>query len=286
MNQTLRAPNGHHAEKGYGKTIYEGPLENLPYPETFDLEAAIEGMYTDGYAIVPGVLNRDEVAELRAKMDASGGPDSQYDFKNWCFNKHLSIDFHKDPFFLKYIDRPGVVDIEEAIHGSECHATGGTLWVTGSGRAMGIHLDYQPLGLPQEFLEDPRVRVPIFSSTAHFYLDDMVAELGPTTLIPGSHLAGRPPNNESTWDGVTPKAVMVKAGDVCIFRTEVWHGAWKNTSNRRRYMMQIFYGYGTLATHYPPMKYESLYNPEVLKQATLRQRKLLGGRAEAPAGGY
>ena len=68
---------------------------------------------------------------------------------------------------------------------------------------------------------------------------------------------------------------------------EVWHGAWKNTSNRRRYLMQIFYGYGTLATHYPPLKYDSLYNPEVLKQATPRQRKLLGGPAGAdPTGGY
>ena len=100
------------------------------------------------YAIVPGVLNATEVSELRAKMDASGGPDSQYEVKNWCFNKHLPVEFHRDPFFLRYVDRPGVVDIVEAIHGPDCHATGGTLWITGAGRNMGIHLDYQPLGMP------------------------------------------------------------------------------------------------------------------------------------------
>src|SRR5438128_829 len=103
MNQTLRAPNGHHAEKSYGRNIFEGPLENLPNPEHFDVEAAIEAMYTDGYAIVPGVLNAEEVAELRAKMDSSGGDDSKYEFKNWCFNKHLTLEFHQDPFFLKYV---------------------------------------------------------------------------------------------------------------------------------------------------------------------------------------
>ena len=42
MNQTLRAPNGHHVEKSYGKTNFDGPLENLPYPDHFDVEAAIE----------------------------------------------------------------------------------------------------------------------------------------------------------------------------------------------------------------------------------------------------
>jgi hypothetical protein len=275
--QVARTPNGHHVEKGYGDCMYTGKVENLPYPASLDVEAAIEAMYTVGYCIVPGVLSRAEVAELREKMDRSGEEDSKYEFKNWCFNKHLSVDFHKDPFFLKFVDRPGVVDVEQAVHGPGCRATGGTLWVTGKGRSMGIHLDYLPLSLPQEHLEDPRVRVPIFSSTAHFYLNDMVEELGPTTVIPGSHRAGRPPNNESTWNGIAPQYVMVKAGDVMIFRTEIWHGAGLNSSNQRRYLMQIFYGYHTLATGYPPMKYESLYNPEVVAQATPRQRGLLGG---------
>ena len=275
--QPVRTPNGHHVEKGYGNTIYSGKVENLPYPKTFDLEAAIEAMYTDGYCIVPGVLNRAEVAELREKMDRSGEDDSKYDMKNWCFNKHLSVDFHLDPFYLKYLDRPGVVDVEQAIHGPGCRATGGTLWITGKGRNMGIHLDYLPLGMPQEYLEDPRVRIPIFSSTAHFYLNDMVEELGPTTVVPKSHLAGRPPNNETTWNGIAPQYVMVKAGDVMIFRTEIWHGAGMNSSDQRRYLMQIFYGYSTLATGYPPIKYESLYNPQVVAQATPRQRTLLGG---------
>ena len=275
--QTLRTPNGHHIEKGYGKTLYTGKVEPLPYPESFDLEAAIEQMYSHGYCIVPGVLNKTEVAELREKMDRSGGDDAQYEMKNWCFNKHLSIEFDKDPFWLKYVDRPGVVDVELAVHGGGCRATGGTLWITGKGREMGIHLDYLPLSLPQEMLEDPRVRIPIFSSTAHYYLDDMIEELGPTTVIPKSHIAGRPPNDESTWNGIAPQSVMVKSGDVMIFRTEVWHGAMMNSSNRRRYLMQIFYGYGSHATGYPPIKYPSLYNPDVVAQATPRQRALLGG---------
>jgi hypothetical protein len=278
--------NGHHWIKGSGDTMYTGPLENLPYPDgpVTDLAAAVEAMYTEGYVIFPGVLNPDEVALLRARMDAMGSQnDEDYVVPKWCYNKQIPSRYHENPDLLDYIDRPGVVDVAEAIHGGGeaygCRVAGGSSWITGAGRAMGIHIDWMPVELPESVHEDPNVRVPILSSTAHFYLNDMVAELGPTTVIPGSHKAGRPPRGESTWRGVTPKAVMVKAGDVCLFRADLWHGAHKNTHpTERRYMLQVFYVNGALRTHYPPMTYESLWNPAVLAKATPRQRRLLGAR--------
>src|ERR1043165_10304731 len=108
---TLRRPSNHFTEKGYGNNTYKGPLENLLRPETFDLEASIEMMHTDGYCIVPNVLNRDEVRELKHLMDTSGGPDEQYNVKNWCFNKHLETHYHKDPRLLKYAALPGVTEV-------------------------------------------------------------------------------------------------------------------------------------------------------------------------------
>ncbi len=235
--EMLTAPNGHFTTKGMGDTIFHGPLENLPYPTANDLESRIERMYTDGYVWFPGVLDAGEVAELRARMDAMGGPDEEYEVKDWCFNKHIVSDFTQNPDHLDYIDRPGVIDVAQAIHdsgnyragGSGCHVTGGSSWITGQGRTMGVHVDYQPVSLPEAVHNDPNVRIPIFTSTAHFYLNDMVAELGPTTLVPGSHRAGRPPVNECSWHGVMPQAAMVRAGDVVLFRGDLWHGAWKNT---------------------------------------------------------
>ena len=84
-----------------------------------------------------------------------------------------------------------------------------------------------------------RVRVPVFGGTAHYYLNDMVLELGPTLVIPGSHRAGRPPADESSWNGNAPCAAMVKAGSVVLFRNEVWHGAAMNSSTEKRYIMQV-----------------------------------------------
>jgi hypothetical protein len=199
---SLTAPNGHHLEKGAGDTTYRGPLEALPRPDSIDVERAVQQMFTDGYAIFPNVLNRDEVAALRQFMDEKGGPDdSKWVVEKWCYNRHQGTDFSQEPQFLSYIDRPGVIDVVHAILDPGAHVTGGSLWTTGKGRAMGIHIDYLPMRLPEYVHEDPSITVPIFSATAHFYLNDMTEELGPTTLIPGSHKAGRPPQDEFSWRG-------------------------------------------------------------------------------------
>lgn len=270
-------------KKGEGNTVYDGPIENLPYPEKFDLEAAIEQMYTDGYCIVPRALTAQSVAELRDKIDHTGGDDAQYEVKNWCFNKNLPLDYHKDPFWLKYIDVPNVIDVIYAIMGENCHFRGGSTWVTGRGRKMGLHIDTLPMQLPEDILADPRVRVPIFMCPVQFYLDDLTLDIGPTILVPGSHRSGRWPTHETTWHGIAPKAAMVKAGDAVIFRFDLWHGAAGNTGDRRRYIMQLGYG-ARVAPISVPLGLEGQFDESVRTQATPRQKRLLWG--ESSSGAY
>lgn len=275
----LRTDVGHHLEKGAGKTVYEGPLVNLPDLGRLSAEEATARMFSDGYVVFPGALDRDEAAELRAIMDEKGGPDdSKWDVPHWCYNRHQGTDYWQDPRLLTYIDRPGVIDVVQAIHDPGAHVTGGSFWTTGHGRAMGIHIDYLPISLPESVHDDPRIQVPIFTSTVHFYLNDIALDLGPTTLIPGSHRAGRPPVDETTWHEIAPQAAMVRAGDAVLFRGDIWHGAAMHTRRaERRYIMQVHYGNQIVRKEYPPMRHESLWNPEVVAQATPRQRQLLGG---------
>ncbi len=268
--------NGHNAVRAIGDTMYRGEVPNLPYPEQFELQAAIRGMHRAGYCIFPGVLDAAGVQKLRDKIDSSGGPDEQYEVAKWCFNKQLFSNYLGDPEMLHYIDRPDVVAVCESIFGDHFHVIGGTLWVTGQGRGMGIHIDFLPFPLPPDVAADPRITIPIFMATAHYYLDDLTLELGPTTMIPGSHRAARPPDNETAYNGVVPHAVMLKAGDVCLFRSDVWHGAAMNTSERRRYMVQVHYAHSAVGKWFLPIEEESLYSPEVLAAASPLQRKLLG----------
>lgn len=268
--------SGHNDVRSIGDTIYRGEIPNLPYPDHFDLDRAIAGMHEDGYCIFPGVLNAQGVAKLRNKIDTSGGPDVQYEVAKWCFNKQLASNYQGDPEMLHYIDRPDVIAVCDSIFSGHFHVISGSLWVTGQGREMGIHVDFLPFQLPEDVTHDPRITIPIFMATAHYYLDDLTLDLGPTTIIPGSHRAARPPNNETGYEGVVPHAVMLKAGDVCLFRSDLWHAAARNTSDRRRYMVQVHYGHSAVGKWFPPIENESVYAPEVLTAATPLQRQLLG----------
>ena len=50
--------------------------------------------------------------------------------------------------------------------------------------------------------------MPFMVITAHYYLDDLYEELGPTKFIAGSHLSGRGPKpDEETWNGKPAQAV-------------------------------------------------------------------------------
>ena len=141
-----------------------------------------------------------------------------------------------------------------------------------------MHVDRQTVSLPEEMLRDPRVRIPMFACTLHYYLDDQVEEIGPTLVIPGSHLSGRPPNGESTWNGNAPKMVSIKAGGAVLFRHELWHGATKNSSDRRRYLIQVHYADGTRRQSGDPITRPEFFSPEVLERATPRQRVMMGGQ--------
>src|SRR5689334_20897714 len=95
--------NGHSTLKGEGDNLFKGKLEQLPPPRPISAEDAAEAMHQDGFVQFPDVFSPDEVREIRAWMDSLGGPDEQYEVKNWCFNKHVQVPIHRDPMSLKLI---------------------------------------------------------------------------------------------------------------------------------------------------------------------------------------
>ena len=259
-------------------------LPLIAYP---DLASQVKAMDEDGYAYLPGVLNTAEIAELRAAMDGLDAIPASFDRhtlpeQNGFLNKSINNAFNRDPVFLPYVDRPGVIEIAEAVHGADCHIIGMTAWLTGPGRPdQRLHADWQPLTLPAEVIDNPQVKIPIYISTAHFYLDDISEELGPTQFIPGSHRAGRAPNGDLTYKGVGPKNILCKAGDVVIFRSEVWHRGTANRSQQTRYLLQVHYAQRMITQKFPPYLNRFQFNETILADATPRQRRLLGDHKQS-----
>ena len=77
-------------------------------------------------------------------------------------------------------------------------------WAVGPGRPdQNLHTDWLPASMPEELWTDPRLQMPIYITTAHFYLDDMTEAIGPAKLVPGSHRSGRSNGkHETDWNGI------------------------------------------------------------------------------------
>jgi hypothetical protein len=277
MNAPLVFDNGQFTTKAEGDTMWQRPLARLPEPRRLDALEAATAMFDDGCVQFPDFLTPDEVGEMRAWMDRCGGPDEQYEVPNWCFNRHLTMQPHREPMWLRLIDRDPVYDCLRHVLGEGLRVGTGSMWTTGKGRCMGLHVDGRPVTLPEEMLADPRVRLPILASTLQIYLDDQVEEIGATVVVTGSWRSGRHPKDEGAWNGRMPQMVSVKAGGAVLFRPDLWHGAEMNSSTRRRYMLQIHYVSGFRRQLYPTPFFKEHYAPEVLANATPRQLALYGG---------
>lgn len=260
------------------------PLSLIPQP---DLESRVAAVVNDGYVYFPGVVDAAQIAALREAMDELTALTENYD-RDWrppqhsYVNKSINNVFNRNVLFLQYLDMPGVIELAEALHGDDCHIIGMTAWVTGPGRpGQRLHADWQPLVLPEEVMEDPRVQIPVYITTAHYYLDDLCPALGPTAFVPGSHRAGRPPEFEETgWRGREEQAILCKAGDVVVFRSEVWHRGTANTSYHQRYLLQVHYGMRMISQRFPPYLNRFQFDPELLALCSPRQRRLLGDHSQ------
>ena len=145
---------------------FRGQIENVyGNPSGCTLAEGVELMHSDGYVIFRNVLNKDEVAALRTKIDGMGGPDAQYDMKDWCFNKHICIDYTQDAHLLEYIDRGVIADVCDTVMGG-CVVSGGSLWVTGKGREMGMHVDALPVHCPKGHSRRARARAGLWRDRA------------------------------------------------------------------------------------------------------------------------
>ena len=258
----------------------------LPLVAQPDLPSQVNAVEQDGYVYLPKVLDRDQVAELREHMERLEPLAESYDraSEDGFLNRAINNAFNRHPHFVQFLDYPGVIEIAESLLGADCHVIAMTSWLTGPGRPdQPLHADYQALTLPEDVMADPRVRIPVYIATAHFYLDDLDEEIGPTRFIPGSHRAGRRPGDDTAWQGREEQSILCNAGDVVIFRSEVWHRGSANHSDRVRHLLQVSYSQRGIAQRFPPYLNRFRFDPEILAMASGRQRRLMG---DHPQGSY
>lgn len=232
-------------------------------------------LHTQGFVVLPGVLDSRKIGEVRRAIDRL--EPIHWDYRG-LLDDHYTCVFNRDPFWLPLLDLPGVIELAEAALGADCHVIGQTAWRSRPGFiGADLHVDYLALELPQAWLADPAFQLPMQICTAHLYLDRIDEDLCPTRVIPGSHRAGRAPGHgETHWQGRAAEPVLCEAGDVLVFRSDLWHAGSRNRSaERSRYLLQVHYGRRMIAQKFSPYL-QWRFNPRVLAAATPRQRRLLG----------
>ncbi|MCY1284999.1 Phytanoyl-CoA dioxygenase (PhyH) [compost metagenome] len=237
--------------------------------------AHLQALHEQGYTLLPGVLDAPRLTALRQLIDQLRPIHWDY---TGLVDDHFKCVFNRGPEWLPYLDLPGVIELAEAALGEDCHVIGQTAWRNHPGFVGAeLHLDHLVMELPERLLADPGFLLPMQICTAHLYLDDIDADLCPTLVIPGSHRAGRKPRpGETTWQGRSAEAVLCRAGDALVFRSELWHAGSRNRSaDRSRYLLQVHYGRRMVAQKFSPYL-DFRFNPEVLAACTPRQRRLLG----------
>ena len=256
--------------------MYE-PLDLIAY-ETREERA--QAMERDGFIYLPAVINAAQVAELRACSDritTSSAPG----WEGGCNPddnrmKEIHNAFNRDPLYLDYLDKPDVIDLVEDTLGDECHIIQMTQWNTGKRGEQTMHTDLKPINLPDDVAGNERVKIQALITTAHFYLDDIYEELGPTRLIPGSHRAGHTPKPEDDdWKGEKAKSILCKAGDVVVFRSDLWHRGGANSTDQIRYLLQVLYSNRWIAQRFVPFL-SFRFDEDILAKATPRHRRILG----------
>jgi hypothetical protein len=247
--------------------------------------AATLQLEQDGWALLPGVFDGREVANLREEIDAvfdafpaERTREDKVEFRYELLNRSAACQ--------AAVGHPRVLEVIEPLLAEDCHVVANTAWRNPADFTGGPwHCDAGPhIPRREDVPWDDRIPYPVFAIGAHIYLQDCAAADGPTAIVPGSHRSGRLApfdrmyDPDITYDGRPPVIVEANAGDVALFVSDVWHrGLPAGPDGRGRYFMQVHYGRRDLAQRLRTTDVANqLSEDAILRAKTERARTLVG----------
>jgi ectoine hydroxylase-related dioxygenase (phytanoyl-CoA dioxygenase family) len=266
---------------------------SVPYLEARSEPASVETaqLEREGYTVVRGLLDADEVAELSAEIaaiydrdppDVRGRGDDRAMFRYAMLNRSAAAQ--------KAVANPKLLAVIEPLLGEDCHVIANTAWRNpaghpGSHGGKNWHIDAGPhVPLPPGVRWPAEIPHPVFAIGVHLYLQDCAIEDGPTGVLPGSHLSGRhPPAARSMDDGLdfegqTVVPLLTRAGDAGLFVSDVWHRRMPTRGgDHGRFFLQVHYGRRDIAQRLLPTAEANQLSPEAIERAqSERERRVIG----------
>ena len=259
-------------------------LKNLGVHEGDAPDESVQ-LEREGWAHLRSVFTADEVATMRAEIDAV--------FDTYPAERSRS---DKDEFRYEMVNRsaacqraianPRVLEVIEPLLGNDCHVIANTAWRNPAEFKGGMwHCDAGPhVPRPEGVPWDDRIPYPIFAVAGHVMLLDCRMVDGPTSVVPGSHRSGRLAPYDRMhaevleYDGRQSVVLEAEAGDVLLFVSDVWHrGLPARDGGRGRYFMQVHYGRRDIAQRIRTTSEVNQLSDEAIARAkTERERTLIG----------
>ncbi len=236
----------------------------------FDLTAQVAHLATEGYLVMPGLLDVPAVERIRAELAdlpmnvAPYSPEQK---------------FAKEPpqwhsrSFAELIGHPPLIALLHAALGEEIVFMLGHYVTSGPGvPGLSLHSDFQPFGSPAKGWEESSpatLRVLI-------YMDDLTLDRAPFTIVPRSHGAVHQVANPYLRYDHHPDMVTLtlKAGDAIVFNVKAFHGTHPHLGRDPRGMLELAYRPAWARCAGPVKEWA----PEHLAQAPQIARPYLGPR--------
>jgi ectoine hydroxylase-related dioxygenase (phytanoyl-CoA dioxygenase family) len=253
-----------------------------------------EQLEREGFTLIRGLLTAAEVDELRAEIaevyarepaDARNPalpPEDADMFRYAMLNRSAAAQ--------RAVAQPKLLAVVEPLLGEDCHVIANTAWRNPAGQpgshgGRHWHIDAGPhVPLPPGVRWPAEIPHPVFAIGVHLYLQDCDLEDGPTGVLPGSHLSGRPPpadrllDDDLDYEGRKVTPLLAKAGDAGLFVSDVWHRRMPTREgDHGRFFLQVHYGRRDIAQRILPTADVNHLSPEAVARArSERERRVVG----------
>ena len=235
----------------------------------------LAALRTAGYTLLPQVIGSDHCRALREGLDRLPSvPELEFAVG---LNRMQTNLFNRDPRFVAVLDPEPSISVLEAALGGDCHVITQKGWRAQPGHdGRHVHVDHPGPEMPEDLCRDPRYEPPLMIVSALLYLVDIDLDLCPTQVLPGSHRAGRVPRpDETVWNGIPLRPLTARAGDIVLFRSDLWHSGGVNTTQRVRYVIETAFGRRWMAQKFQPYV-DFRLDDGIRAGLTARQLRLLG----------
>jgi ectoine hydroxylase-related dioxygenase (phytanoyl-CoA dioxygenase family) len=224
-----------------------------------------------GFTIIPGIVSKDELAELRSQIDAALVADWE-EYKDLP-GKHrfIALDLvNRGPAFVRLLENERMHEVFSYFLGGTCilySFTSTVVYPNEEQYTCAIHTD-TPRLLPNYHLG-------LLMTLA---LDDFTEENGARFYLPGSHRSLEKPSEKEFF----AKAVRVsrKAGDAAFFHPLAWHAGGQNRTETPRRGCTIYACRSWMRQRFD---YPRMVNGDVLPLLGERGRAFLGFNVRVPA---